>query len=412
MRFYWPAPLDLIDPSFDFILEKGQYGMRQQKHQKLPHEVFDSHVYHGILVSKAHLHKGHLRWNTSQVNRLLREGAKRFLKMELGSGMSIMGDSGAYTIDDLFERNGKLIDQCLPVFDFYSALEVDYGLAPDRVISGALSYNTADQLGEPPREWKHRWLETIDLADAFWALCKRREPRWQPVGVAQGWDAASYQACVEKLQQIGYSYIALGGLNSLKADKILECVRACGSVRHPSTSIHLLGISRIECVSEFAQFGVTSFDSAMPIRQAIKDRMDNYHGYDKNYMAIKLPQLNASPRMQRLVRENSSLMKQLLCIEQESMRILREFDKGRAEVEEVLSILRAGAELRREEDNTEEYRRLLVDTPWKSCCCSICQAMGIEIVLLRNRERNLRRSFHNLFVFASKMRQEFPSTWS
>jgi hypothetical protein len=410
MTYYWPAPLDLIDPCYDFHLEKGRYGMRQQQQQLLPHEVLGPEVYQGILISKAHVQKGHMRWNTSQVNRLLREGAKRFLRIGSKTPITIMGDSGAYTIDNLFESSGKPIDQCIPVFDFYSALGVDFGLAPDRVISGLSNNLTGLKKGELSNEWQKRWFETIDLADAFWGLCKRRSPGWEPVGVAQGWDAPSYKASVNSLEQIGYSYIALGGLNSLRAERIMECVEACSQIKQPTTRLHLLGISRIDYAIKFSNCGVTSFDSATPIRQAVKDRNDNYHGLERNYMAIKLPQANASPRLQSLVRDDSSLGKRLLQVERESMSSLRDYDKGSLDIESVLSCLQQGALIRKEEDNTEDYRRLLTDMPWKTCACSMCQEIGIEIVLLRNRERNLRRSFHNLYVFAMKMRREFPGT--
>jgi hypothetical protein len=410
MTYYWPAPLDLIDPSYNFLLEKGMYGMRHQQQQMLPHEVLGSDIYQGILISKAHLQKGHMRWNTSQVNRLLREGAKRFLRISPKVPTAIMGDSGAYTIGNLFDSLVKPIDHCIPVFDFYSALGVDFGLAPDRVISGIATAGL--EPGKIPNEWKKRWLETIHLAEAFWNLCKRRSPRWEPVGVAQGWDATSYQSSVSSLEQIGYSYIALGGLNSLRAEKIMECVEACSRIKQPKTRLHLLGISRIDYVVRFSNCGVASFDSATPIRQAVKDRYDNYHGFERNYMAIKIPQTNTSPRLQSLVRDNSALGKDLLQAELESMGNLRNYDRGRVDIESVLACLKRGALLRKEEDNTSEYRHLLTDMPWKTCTCPMCQEIGIEIVLLRNRERNLRRSFHNLHVFAMKMRREFPSTYS
>jgi queuine/archaeosine tRNA-ribosyltransferase len=410
MIYYWPAPLDLIDPSFNFEQEVGCFGMRQQQQQLLPHEILGADVYQGILISGAHLQKGNLRWNSSQLNRLLREGAKRFLRVDKNNAIRIMGDSGAYSIDSLFESTRKSVDHCLHIFNLYDAIGVDFGLAPDRIISGIQSAEGKQKQQEPPNEWRQRWLETQQLAESFLSIHKRRKPDWEPVGVAQGWDVASYQLSVTNLEQMGYSYIALGGLNSLQTGKILECVAACSGVKKITTRLHLLGISRLECAQQFSAYGVTSFDSATPIRQAIKDRIDNYHGFDRNYMAIKLPQTKNSPRLQKLMAQDSLLSKRLLQVEQDSLTILREYDQGRGSVETVLACLKQGAWLRQEEDNTEAYRQLLVDRPWQDCACPICQQTGIEIMLLRNRERNLRRGFHNLHIFSAKMRALFPHT--
>lgn len=384
--------------------------MRQQQRQLLPHEILGPDVYQGILISGAHLQKGNLRWNTSQLNRLLREGAKRFLRISNDSAMRIMGDSGAYSLDSLFEPMRKPVDHCLHTFGVYDAIGVDFGLAPDRIIMGIQVAGAGQPQPEPPSEWRQRWQETQQLAESFWSVCQRRQPRWEPVGVAQGWDIASYQQSVQQLEQMGYSYIALGGLNSLATDKILGCVAACSQVKKITTRLHLLGISRLEGAQRFFAHGVTSFDSATPVRQAVKDRVDNYHGFDRNYMAIKLPQTKSSPRLLRLMNQDGSLAKKLLHAEQDSLTMLREYDQGRCSLEAVLACLKQGAWLRQEEDNTEAYRQLLADRPWQTCTCQVCRQTGIEIILLRNRERNLRRGFHNLYVFSAKMRTLFPTT--
>ena len=53
--------------------------------------------------------------------------------------------------------------------------------------------------------------------------------------------------------------------------------RAIEDVRHPRRDFHLLGITRTELVKHYERYGVASFDSTSPFRQAFKDDRDNYY---------------------------------------------------------------------------------------------------------------------------------------
>ena len=54
-------------------------------------------------------------------------------------------------------------------------------------------------------------------------------------------------------------------------------------------------------------------------------------------------------------------------------------------------------------DHTEQYRELLSDRPWEQCSCQLCEDLGIEIVIFRDKQRNNRRGFHNLHVFYQEL---------
>ncbi len=79
---------------------------------------------------------------------------------------------------------------------------------------------------------------------------------------------------------------------------------------------------------------------------------------------------------------------------------------------ETLAVLRAGSKIRHEPDFTSFYQELLTDMPWKECPCTICREAGIEVVLFRGFERNIRRGFHNLYVLSKQLRKVFPAAWS
>ena len=412
MRFFWPGPLDLVDPTFDFKSEVGRYGASRQQYQQFPHEIFNTPLYHGFVVSKVYVERGgNCRWNASQLNRFYREGAKRFLRLRPESSL-VMGDSGAYTRSFTDQVSSHLVDECLDVISFYDVLGVDYGLAPDNVIQGHWVSGTSKKRGMLPHDWEPKWRRTLQLAETFLDLYHKRKCRWEPIGVAQGWDPQTYQSSVKALQQIGYAYIALGGLNRLNDHDILACVEACFAVKQPGTKFHLLGVCRTEEMPRYAACGVVSFDSAMPVRQAINDDRHNYHLPHKNYLSIRVPQSQGSPRLKQLTDRGQLDYKELLKIEQATLEVLRRYDAEAASLEEVLAVLRSGILYRQERDYLKAYEEVLQEKPWKSCRCTICKGLGIEVVMLRNRERNLRRGFHNLYVLSSRLKELFPHAWA
>ena len=121
-------------------------------------------------------------------------------------------------------------------------------------------------------EFKRRQDTTLRLAEEFLGKCKSRNVKFKPLGVAQGWSPSSYADAVEKLQKIGYDYIALGGMVPLKTDEIESCLRKIAKIRKKDTKFHLLGISRIDELREFEKFGVVSADSTAPLLQAFQKR--------------------------------------------------------------------------------------------------------------------------------------------
>src|SRR5690606_6380475 len=109
----------------------------------------------------------------------------------------------------------------------------------------------------------------------FISLVKTRGRPFEPVGVAHGWDPDSYQRSVKELQVMGFARIAVGGLVPLKTPDLVEVVSAVSDVRDSRTQFHLLGVTRTEQIPRFAPYGVTSFDSTSPFRQAFMDDRDN-----------------------------------------------------------------------------------------------------------------------------------------
>src|SRR5262249_40401997 len=156
---------------------------------------------------------------------------------------------------------------------------------PDHVILGyqAEGARAPEQL----EAWRVRQQISLELAAAFLRRHRERGCRFTPLGVAQGWSARSYGQAVKQLQRMGVSLLAPGGLARLKTAEVLEALAGAASARHPETAFHLFGVTRCEQVGAFADFGVASFDSTSPFRQAFKDAHDNYYWYGRNFPALR-----------------------------------------------------------------------------------------------------------------------------
>jgi hypothetical protein len=185
--------------------------------------------------------------------------------------------------------------------------------------------------------------------------------------------------------------------------------------------MHLFGVGRLNAVPVFRHLGVTSFDSASPLRKAWLDSAANYHTSEgKTYAAIRIPNVDkAGVRIKRLLDAGVSDSETLKRLEEKALHTLREFEAGCITLESTLSSLLALDELlelprqgkvnpqssaKRLGRHTQMYRELLEEQPWKKCDCVICQEIGIEVVIFRGNDRNRRRGFHNTFVFYKRFK--------
>lgn len=396
MKFFFPDSQDQVDPSFDFEKEERSALRLRHRDDHYAHEEFATAPYDGVLVSKAMVEGG--RYTLAQKHRLERMGVRRFFRLD-DTSIETLGDCGAFS----YAREDDPPFSVPEVVSFYEELGFDYGISVDHVILG---YDAELDRDAAPQDWRRRQDITIELAADFLNEHSRRRCHFVPMGVAQGWSPGSYRYAVEQLQTMGYSYIALGGMVPLKTSDILACLREVSGIRQPDTKFHLLGVTRCERVRDFGAFGVSSFDSTSPLRQAFKDLKDNYYTLDRTYSAIRVPQVEANPSLLKRIRSGQVNQLEARKLEQECMRVLRLFDHGSVSVQEVLRPLLEYEQLyNSERTNADTYRETLTDAPWKRCECDICRHIGINVILFRGAERNRRRGFHNLFVFYRRLRR-------
>jgi hypothetical protein len=360
-----------------------------------------------MLVSKAiidGLNGAAGRYSAQQRQRLYRVGIREFFRLDAAPGPRIatLGDCGAFTYVRE-ERPPYSVDE---VIDFYEYLGFDAGLSLDHVVPGfAANAPLSDDL--LPAQWLERHELTLELAAEFYSRHRARNCHFEPIGVAQGWDPTSYARAIERLQAIGYRSVALGGLVPLKSPEIMITLRAVSAVLRSDTKLHLLGVTRWDDLAAWREFGVTSFDTTSPLRQAFKDERDNYHTLERAWIALRVPQADGNTKFQRRIRAGEVDQTRARKLEKAALETVQAFDRGAATCDQALAALLDYEELVTGLRNrAEAYREVLEQQPWKSCPCSICREAGIHVMLFRGAERNRRRGFHNLYVFALRVERE------
>jgi hypothetical protein len=230
------------------------------------------------------------------------------------------------------------------------------------------------------------------------------------MAAAHGWSAESYAESVSKLIQLGYKRIAMGGMVPLRTPDILNSLKSVKRELKKSTELHLLGVTRVNEMSLFMGYGVTSFDSTSPFFQSFKDATDNYYSGNETYMAIRIPQVDGNTSMKKIIASGKVNQNKAIDMEQNALNLIRRYADRKAKLNDVLEAVLAYESLMpNRKDHSQAYARTLKNRPWENCECGICNTVGVEVIIFRGSERNKRRGFHNLAVFRQRMNQlEIP----
>jgi len=401
VKFYFPDSQDQVSPTYDFIHDEYSPLRVRQRDDRYAHEVLTLPAYDGMLVSKAIVDgtiQGVGKYSMPQRQRLYRLGVRGFFR--LPDDVATLGDCGAFTYVNEPEPPYTVSE----VIDFYSRCGFDAGVSMDHVILGYRRPGT--KAGEDvPDDWKRRRRTSLHLAEEFLAAVRTQKAPFEPVGAAQGWDPDSYADSVKELQDMGYRRIALGGMVPLKTHDIIDCLEAIAAIRGFETELHLLGITRVEAMAEFAELGVTSFDSTSSFRQSFMDDRDNYHTTETTYAAIRVPQVDANLSVKKAILGGQVSQRDAVAAERQSLTLLRDYDAKKCNLDKALNaVLEYEALLTPKKSYDDMYRRTLEAAPWRRCACGLCAKHGIEMAIFRGSERNKRRGFHNLSVLAEKMK--------
>lgn len=421
MKFIFADALDMIDPNFDFVSDRMADGRENYWGDVYPHEYFPKLPYDGVLVSRGVVGDDRFpgKYPGDLMMRFRRVGAREFLRLKGArfSRMDIFGDCGA------FSYANEEVPPYTPgmMLDFYADGKFTHGCSVDHIIFDFDA--SAKGMRGGSLSAKERYEITLENAAVFLKLSRSLGKGFTPLGVVQGWSPDSMGQAARKLTQMGYRYLAIGGMVPLNARQIHLCLRAIRAHISNSVKLHLLGFAKAEQIHEFTNYGIASFDTTSPLRRAFKDARANYYHADGNgkleyFSAIRVPQATENSRLKRRAKSSGSDQEALREREQRALVSLRRFDIGRETLPRTLAAVmtycrdflqdpRKPPEFNERSIAAAEIgtRRTLQSRPWKRCRCRVCKEAGIETIIFRGANRNKRRGFHNLFVFNQHLKR-------
>ena len=395
MKFFVPDWDDRVDPNFDFSTERFSLDRDPYRDDVYAHELFDQRVYDGVLLSRSAIgESGPKRRLLDQV------GVRRYLR--LPEGVELLGDCGAFGY--VRDRDPRHVTD--DVVDYYDRMGFDYGVSVDHLI-----------VPEFESERAYRYELTIRNAEEFLTLWRHGSHRFHPIGAIQGWDVPSYVEAARALSAMGYTYIAIGGLTRSTTRQVRELVGGVMASLPSDMRVHVFGVARPAVHEFFLDAGITSVDSAAPLRQAWLSATDNYYALKRTYAAIRIPIADEErSRAKDTILARSPLkeggLRQLQAAERSALKAVREYAQGKGRIGSTLRALMnydrmLGERLDAPKVSRREelYRQTLADKPWRRCSCSICRDLGVEVILFRGNNRNRRRGFHNLYTFYSRLQE-------
>lgn len=408
IKYFLPDWDDLLDEQFDFETDSFSGNSRDERNDlhcsilMKPKRMSD-----GILVSLAqHItSKGPLRKiNGTESISLAPRNLRTLYGLE--NDQILFGDCGAFSYINE-DRPIISVEQALSLYElngFDFGASVDHIPFPKIVKNGLVVDLTKEERIE-------RIRITIENAQQFLELAKKRQVSFTPVGSIHGLDAENYAEMATLYHEFGYRHIAIGGLVSKNDDEVKDIVtKVMGKVAQlkPRPWIHLFGVFRPKLQELFRELKVDSFDSATYFRKAWLRSDQNYIAKNgKWYAAIRVP-MTKDGRTRKEMEESGFDLLTLESEETRAMESLCKYDKGEINLEEVLdAVLDYDNHLPRSGDVRslrEQYKRTLQDKPWRDCDCPFCQGIGIHVLIFRGANRNKRRGAHNTLMLYESLR--------
>ena len=425
MKFLYSDTQDYVDPAYDFLNDRSSPGRERYWSDVYAHEFMQPAPYDGLLVSMSAVRQAtgvassKVRYSTREEQRLLRDGARRFLRYggPRFKDAMMMGDCGAFAY----------VEHPVPaytpeeVLEFYAEAGFTHGVSPDHIIFDFDPKNPPESAVDAAV--RQRFAITLANAEAFLGLVQREGVPFEPLGPVQGWSPQSMAEAAHRLERMGYGYLAIGGLVPLKVDAIKAVLTAIRERIKPDTKIHLLGFAKADSIREFTDFGITSFDSTSPLIRAFKDEKANYYSEGSDgklvyYTAIRIPQAIENTRLMQGIKRGVFSAEDLHQRERRALDEVRAFDRGASTVAATLDavmdyhqfLVRGDGTGAEQQDKglsktAALVQRTLEHQPWKDCACDVCRSIGVEVIIFRSSNRNKRRGFHNLGVYHRHLRK-------
>lgn len=419
MKFLYADTQDYVDPTYDFINDRHTPGREPYWGDQYAHELMVATPYDGLLISMSGVRQASgiptskVHYSDAEQQRMLRDGIRKFLRLNgpKFTNQMLMGDCGAFA----YVEHEKPAFPPEEVVEFYADAGFTHGISPDHIIFNCDENNPERSEIDP--SIAQRYDVTLENAEEFLRLARIEGLPFEPMGAVQGWSPRSMALAAKSLEEMGYKYLAIGGLVPLKVDVIHRILAQLREVIKPETNIHLLGFAKADHIQNFTGYGITSFDSTSPLLKAFKDEKNNYflsngRGGLDYYAAIRIPQAMQNTRLMQGIKRGIFSADDIQQKEKKALDTLRLYDQGKctskATLDAVMNyhrflIIGDDKSSHNHEKILDKTRKMVSRTieelPWKRCSCDICKKVGVEVIIFRSSNRNRRRGFHNLGVY-------------
>lgn len=410
--YFLPDWDDMLDSEFDFIQDKFSHPDKSQRKEiHVIEEMKPRKVCDGVLVSLAQIHgtKGLLKkFEANDIASLAPQSIKK--KYGLTSGQLAFGDCGAFSYVNEPVPTVS-VEQTAALYQLYG---FDFGASVDHIPVPEIKVDGEKKL-LTEYEKKKRINITRNNAAEFLEHHRSRKYSFIPVGVIQGTTPKNYINQLYEYIEMGYRYVAFGGLVPRGDRDIANILYELKKARKQIPSsinnnlwIHLFGIYRPKIQSVIREAGISSFDSATYFRKAWLRSDQNYLGIDDNwYAAIRVPPTSDPRTLKRLENSGFSIEK-IKKLENRALNALHEYDKRNISINQTISaVMEYDSLLTRNSEFDFElidrYTKTLESRIWEKCLCSVCTSIGIDTLIFRGSNRNKRRGAHNTYMLFSSV---------
>jgi len=386
LRFFLPHWDDKVHTKFDFANDKP---IINAKNPELTHSfIWDLYGKNktpidGLLISKANLLTKNGKFN-KVAKGMKKLGLRKYLRFP--DTLPIMADCGAFSYVDEKEPPYDPID----TLEFYYDMKFDIGVAVDHLIIP----KTLDQ-----KEYRSEiTLRNAKIMFDEWRSVKKYHQTFKLIGVIQGWDLDSYVENARKLLNMGYDYIAIGGVALSPNSELIPIIKAVAGViknyselNSKKIDLHILGVGRASLFRTYIKNNVSSFDTAAYLRQAWLAEKKGYQLNFNEYMTIR-------------IKQNHDFKEEI-----KTLDFLRKFSNDLTTLKKLNNVLIRNNEFTDMINRKQAYNITLESHCWKECPCKICQNVDIDVIIFRGNNRNRRRGFHNVWNFYfNKFRKFIP----
>lgn len=143
---------------------------------------------------------------------------------------------------------------------------------------------------------RHRYEKTLENANRARELYEEYErPPFRLMAAIQGWSVETYAEAADRVIQMGYDYIGIGGLAEASGEFVKEVVDAIGEIieKHEEKGrrridAHVFGFAKNDAFPQIRRSGISSFDSASMLRASWTGGKNYHLGHDQKYDAIRI----------------------------------------------------------------------------------------------------------------------------